>query len=150
MAEEVRFFLRTALYTVLIAGVYWFLSYEMAGSVMLVFVGAATAGLVLVLTLAVRATRDELDPGVGGPVRRAGTVVGRLIGFSDPRGEAAQEPLAAGLEPIPSGSIWPLVAAGAATMLGLGIVYGPWMMIPGIGVAAIAVWGWLTQMDAPR
>ncbi len=150
MAEEVRFFLRTALYTVVIAAVYWFLSYETAGTVMLIFVSAATAAVVGVLVLAVRATRDELDPRVGGPLHRVGLAVGRLIGFSESRREASQEPLAAGLEPIPAGSIWPLVAAAAATMLALGVVYGPWLLFPGIAVAAITVWGWLTQMDAPR
>jgi hypothetical protein len=148
MAEEVRFFLRTALYTVIIAAVYWFLSYETAGSVMLLFVSVATAAVVGVLVLAVRSTRDELDPRVGGPLHRVGLAVGRLIGFSDPRRATAQEPLAAGLEPIPSGSIWPIVAAAAATMLALGLVYGPWLLFPGIAVAAITVWGWITQMDA--
>ncbi len=148
MAEEVRFFLRTALYTVVIAAVYWFLSYETAGTVMLFFVSAATAAVVGVLLIAVKATRDELDPRLGGPVHRAGLVIGRAIGFSEPRRETAQEPLASGLDPIPSGSIWPLVAAAAATMLALGLVYGPWLLLPGIAVAAIAAWGWLTQMDA--
>jgi Cytochrome c oxidase subunit IV len=148
MAEEVRFFLRTALYTVLIAAVYWFVSYETAGTVMLIFVSAATAAVVIVVSVAVRASRDELDPRVGGPLHRTGTLVGRLVGFSEPRRGAAEEPLAAGLEPIPTGSIWPLLGAAAATLLALGVVYGPWLLLPGIGVAVITVWGWLTQMDA--
>lgn len=37
-----------------------------------------------------------------------------------------------------------------ATMVGLGLVYGPWLTLPGVVVAAFAVWGWLTQLDAPR
>lgn len=150
MAEELRFFLRTALYTVVIGVIYWLVSYEIAGSVMLAFVSLATGLVVVVCFIAVAATHDELDPGVGGAVHRIALAVGRLVGFSDPRREAAQEPLAAGLEPIPSGSIWPLLAAAAAMMLGLALVYGPWLLAPGVVLALITGWGWLTQMDAPR
>ncbi|MDP9273621.1 MAG: cytochrome c oxidase subunit 4 [Chloroflexota bacterium] len=48
---------------------------------------------------------------------------------------------------MPPGSIWPLVAGAAATLLGLGLIYGPWLTLPAIVVAAFAVWGWLTQLD---
>ena len=148
MAEELRFFLRTAIYTILIAVIYWFASYEWSGSVMLVFVSLASALIVLVTFVAVSATHDELDPKVGSPIHRFGSIVGRLIGFSTPRRGADHDPLAAGLEPIPSGSIWPLTAAGSAMMLGLGLVYGPWLTAPGIALGIVSVWGWITQMDA--
>jgi hypothetical protein len=147
VAEELRFFLRTAVYTVIIAVIYWFLSYETAGAVMLVFVSFATAAVVTIFFFAVRATRGQADSS-GGPLQRAGMAVARTIGFTEPTGQANDEPLAAGLEPIPTGSIWPLVAGGAATLLGVGLVYGPWLLIPGVAVAVITVWGWLTQMDA--
>lgn len=148
MAEELRFFLRTAAYTIVIAVIYWFLSYETAGTVMLIFVSFATAVVVTVFFFAVRATRGELDPRGRGPLQRAGMAIARTVGFTEPSGAADDEPLAAGLEPIPAGSIWPLVGGGAATLLGVGLVYGPWLLIPGVAVAALTVWGWLTQMDA--
>ena len=150
MAEELRFFLRTALYSAVIGAVYWFVSYEVAGSVMLGFVVFATGLVVGLLLFAVRATRGELDPRSGGPMQRAGTALARLAGFAEPRGPAGEQPIAAGLEPLPAGSIWPLVAGAAATMVGLGLVYGPWLTLPGIVLAAFAVWGWLTQMDVRR
>jgi hypothetical protein len=150
MAEEARFFLRTAVYSAVIGLVYWFVSYEVAGSVMLAFVVFATGLVVGLLVLAVRSTRGELDPHSGGPMHRAGTAVARLVGFSQPRGSAGEQPVAAGLEPLPVASIWPLVGGVAAVMLGLGLIYGPWLSLPGIVVAAFAVWGWLTQLDAPR
>lgn len=148
MAEELRFFLRTAVYTAVIGLIYWFLSYEWAGSVMLAFVALATGLVVVVFFLLIRATRGPLTDGDAGPMRRLGLAVARLVGFAEPRGSAGAEPLAAGLEQIPLGSIWPPVAAAAATMIGLGLVYGPWLTLPGVALVAVTVWGWITQLDA--
>jgi hypothetical protein len=36
----------------------------------------------------------------------------------------------------------------AAVFLLLGLVYGPWLLLPGIVLAATTVWGWVGQMDA--
>jgi hypothetical protein len=150
MAEELRFFLRTALYTAVIGLIYWGLSYEWAGSVMLAFVALATGLVVVVFFLGVRATRGPLTEEAGGPIRRLSLAVARLVGFAEPRGAAGAEPMAAGLEPIPLGSIWPLVAAAAVSLIGLGLVYGPWLTLPGIAVMAVTVWGWITQLDTHR
>ena len=150
MAEELRFFLRTAAYTAVIGLIYWFLSYEWAGSVMLAFVALATGLVVVVFFLVVRAIRGPLTGEASGPMRRLGVAVARLVGFAEPHGPAGEEPLAAGLEPIPLASIWPLVAAAAASMIGLGLVYGPWLTLPGIALAAVTVWGWITQLDTRR
>ncbi|MDQ6682601.1 MAG: cytochrome c oxidase subunit 4 [Chloroflexota bacterium] len=150
MAEELRFFLRPAAYSAVIGIAYWFASYEVAGSVMLAFVVFATGLIVGIFFFAVRATRGELDPHSRGPILRAGMAIARVVGFTEPQGTADEQPIAAGLEPLPPASSWPLVAGGAATMLGLGLVYGPWLSLPGIVVAGFAIWGWLTQMDAPR
>ena len=35
-------------------------------------------------------------------------------------------------------------------MIGLGLVYGPWLLLPGVVLAAITIWGWITQFDARR
>jgi hypothetical protein len=147
MAEELRFFLRTAAYSAAIGLIYWYVSYEVAGSVMLAFVVLATGLVVGIFFFGVRATRGELDPRRGGPMSRAGMALARVIGFAQPRGVAGEEPIAAGLEPVPPGSIWPLVGGAAAAMLGLGLVYGPWLTLPGIVLAAFTVWGWITQLD---
>jgi hypothetical protein len=150
VAEELRFFLRTAAYTAVIGLIYWFLSYEWAGSVMLAFVALATGLVVVACFVVVRATRGPLTGEATGPIRRLGLAIARLVGFAEPRGPAGDEPLAAGLEPIPLSSVWPLVAAAAASMIGLGLVYGPWLTLPGIALAAVTVWGWITQLDARR
>jgi hypothetical protein len=150
VAEELRFFLRTAAYSAVIGLIYWYVSYEVAGSVMLAFVVLATGLIVGVFAIAVRATRGELDPRRGGPMARAGAIVARLVGFAEPRGAAGADPIAAALEPVPSGSVWPLVAGVAAALVGLGLVYGPWLTLPGIVLVGFAIWGWLTQLDVRR
>ena len=148
MAEELRFFLRTAVYAVLIGAVYWFVSYEVAGSVLLAFVVLATLAFVAVARVFARRPPRQMVSREGPPWSRAGRLVNRLLGFDEPRGGAA-EPLAAGLEPIPTASIWPPIAGVAAGVSLLGLVYGPWLLLPGVVLGAGCVWGWITQLD-PR
>src|SRR5205823_5231455 len=60
VAEELRFFLRTAAYTAVIGILYWIVSYEWAGSVMLAFVAVATGLVVVVFFIVVGATGGPL------------------------------------------------------------------------------------------
>src|SRR5207253_7525749 len=49
MVEEVAFFIRSAIYGSAVGAVYWFLTYEDAGSILLVGMGLATVVVALVL-----------------------------------------------------------------------------------------------------
>jgi len=147
MAEEVRFFLRTALYSAAVGLIYWSISYEVAGSVMLAFVVLATGLVVGFLTIAVRATRGELTAGAGGPATRLALTMLRTLGFVEPRTVALEEPLAAERDRFPRGSPWPLIGGAGALLAGLGLVYGPWLLLPAIAVLVLTVWGWITQFD---
>jgi hypothetical protein len=149
MAEEARFFLRTALYSAVIGIVYWAVSYEVAGSVMLAFVVLATGLVVGFVAITVRATRNELGAGAGGPASRLAVALVRSVGFVEPRSAPDEEPLAAGLGRFPRGSAWPAIGAAGALLAGFGLVYGPWLLLPGIAIVAFTVWGWITQFDAP-
>lgn len=149
MAEEARFFLRTALYSAVIGIVYWAISYEVAGSVMLAFVVLATGLVVGFVTVAVRATRGELAGG-GGPATRLAVALVHTVGFVEPRTAAAEEPLAAGLGRFPRGSAWPAIGGAGVLLTGFGLVFGPWLLLPGIAIIALTVWGWITQFDVPR
>src|SRR5207249_10190644 len=86
LAEELRFFLRTAAYTAVIGVLYWIVSYEWAGSVMLAFVAVATGLVVVVFFTAVRATRGPLADDRDGALWRTGLALARLVGFAEPRG----------------------------------------------------------------
>ncbi|MGH2456372.1 MAG: hypothetical protein ACRDHD_08960, partial [Candidatus Limnocylindria bacterium] len=76
MAEELRFFLRTAVYAAVIAGVYWFAShdpltgaYDWAGTALLVATGIAAALVVAVMAAHVR---RAVGDGGRSPLRRLG------------------------------------------------------------------------------
>lgn len=148
MAEELRFFLRTGVYSIVIGTIYWFVSYEVAGSVLLAFVVFAALAFVGVAGAFAREARDDIVPGRGSFLARAVGAVNRVFGYGEDAAAASSDPLGAGLEPIPTGSIWPFVAGIAAVLLLLGLVYGPWLLLPGVVLAAGTVWGWVTQLDA--
>jgi len=142
VAEEIRFFLRTAIYTLTITVIYWFLSYEIAGSALLLSLGLSAIFFVVVGFVMIRHAKEDPLPE---DTHRA-NVLQRTLGFDEPEGETVRPPLALEDEPIPSSSIWPLATAIAALLLGLGLIYGGWIWGPGIGIAIVALWGWVTQL----
>jgi hypothetical protein len=144
VAEELRFFLRTAAYSAVISVIYWFASYQpttdtydAAGTVMLAFTALASATVVAALIAGI-GRRQAMG---ATPVLR----VDRLIGFGDPDRQAEAGPLGAGLEPIPVGSVWPIAAGVAALLIGFGLVFGAWLLLPGVALAASSVWGWISE-----
>jgi len=145
MAEEIRFFLRTALYSGVISVIYWFASYEpatgsydWAGTVMLAFTALAAGGVAAVLAGSVSRARAS---GGGGPLTR----VGNVIGLGDPIGAADDRPLSTELDPVPTGSAWPVAGGLAALLIGTGLVFGAWLWLPGIALLAATTWGWITE-----
>lgn len=147
MAEEVRFFLRTALYAGLISVVYWFLSYEIAGSVMLVSLFAGATFFVVVLALLLRASRSEMPSKKRSGLRGALGMMERVMGFDEPATESTRGPLEVAEEPMCQGSIWPLLVALAAALVGLGLLFGGWLWVPGAILATVAAGGWVTQLE---
>lgn len=139
MPEELRVFVRAALYLAAITSIYWFVSYEKAGTILLggMFVAAVS------FVVAARKLGRPTERRPGGLLRRAAS----LVALDDPGGEVAP-PLEVEQEPVVTASPWPLLAAGAAMLVGLGLLYGPWLWVPGAGLGVLTAWGWLTQTDA--
>jgi hypothetical protein len=145
VAEELRFFLRIALYAAGLGIVYWLVSYEPAGTVLLVILAVALATfLVAVAALEPRAI-DHLRPAGRGLLRRAFGGLNRLLGFHDPAGVAP--PLESGPELVPLSSPWPIVTAVGFVVIGLGLIFGAWLLVPGLGLLVLGGVGWLTQLD---
>ena len=132
MIEERRFFLRTALFASAIAVIYWFVSYEAAGSVMLLAIGLTAAFLTLIL-------RRHTNEAKRGPL---GTIADIATFEEAEEGSAAA--LAIDEGPMPVMSYPPLaVAIGAGAVAG-GLVFGAWLWLPGAAVLARAGWRWYT------
>ena len=127
--EELRVFVRAALYVALITAIYWVVSAEVAGTVLL--------GGLLVASLVFAA----LGRSIGRPPNERPS----FVLLDEVGGEIA--PLEIEEEPVVTTSAWPLVGATAAMLIGLGLLYGPWLWIPGAALAAAAAYGWITQTD---
>ena len=130
MPEELRVFVRAALYVALVTTIYWFVSDEVAGTLLLAFL--LLASVVFVGLARAIGTRPERRPS--------------FVMFDETGGEIA--PLEIEEEPVVTASPWPLLGAAAAMLVGLGLLYGPWLWVPGAGLGMTAAYGWITQTDA--
>ena len=125
MRTESRFLLGAGAFAVLVAVVYWFLSYEDAGFVLLALMGFASAligGYLLYRAHSHRRPEDDPDADYADT---AGEEVGR---FS-------------------SGSIWPLVMGLGTALAVQGFIYGAWLV--GFGLV-LFVWATVGLMLESR
>jgi hypothetical protein len=152
VAEEVRFFLRTAAYSAVIAAIYWFASfrpdrvpggYDWAGTTLLAFTAVACAAMAGGVLLFARAVLRDVVARDGSLPRRLGSTLNRVIGLEHPSGQGPEHPLAGGPDLLPAGSPWPILAALASTLVLLGLIYGTWLTVPGAVLLVIAAGGWL-------
>jgi hypothetical protein len=139
MAEEFRFFLRTGVWVVIAGVVYWLLSYELSGTILL---GALL--LAILAFVGVGFALAQARPMAEGSGLLAW--LNRVIGFHE-RADAPA-PLAAGPELVPLSSSSPIISAAAFVLVGLGLIFGAWLIVPGVVLLIIGGVGWLTQLDA--
>jgi hypothetical protein len=78
MAEEIVVFARSAVYFGAIGAIYWFLTYEVAGSVLLAGSALASAFVAIVLRLGVRGEAQSAEETATGPDGPFGDESGRL------------------------------------------------------------------------
>ena len=130
MAEEVRFFVRVALFTIVIATIYWFVSYEEAGTALLAGIIASAVFFSVFVATGVRAARSGRKSVKG------------LVGFDE---SGRDDPLALAEDTFPAASAWPVVASLAAVLVAVGLVFGAWLWIPGAAIGLACTLGWLTE-----
>ena len=115
------------LFVIPFAIVYWFLSYERAGTVLLLGIPLSMLGLGAYLLGAWRRA-----PAL--PEDRTDGVV------------PAQDEVGV----FPSASIWPAVLAAGMTLTAFGFAYNPWLALPGLGVLVTGLGGMVVESTRLR
>jgi uncharacterized iron-regulated membrane protein len=112
-------FAATAVFFAVIAAVYWYGSYEDAGTFMLL--SCAGLGLIFGGYLLWKTRRGPEAP--------------------EDRGDVSPRDVAGVVGAFPSSSVWPLALAGGAVLAVVGLVFGVWFAIPGAVLIVIAAGG---------
>ena len=118
-SDEAVLFGRLAIFGLVVGVVYWFLTYETAGTVLLTGFGVASA--LASVSLWTKPPRSALDAGL-------------------PHGE---EPAGSGEERIPAPAFAPLIVAAGVAITGLGLALGPLILPAGVVVGVIGARYWL-------
>jgi hypothetical protein len=123
--EEVLFFGRSAVFALAVATVYWFISYEPAGTTLLGLFGVASAFAAILLARGQRRAGPATDPQAiaGGP-------------FADESGR------------VPAETFAPLQVGSGLAIAGLGLVFGPWLILAGLLPIALGAVTWLGSAGA--
>ena len=128
MAREVRLFGGLSLYAFVIGTIYWFVSYENAGTVLLLGFGLATALAFVILWRRDRKFRASGGESDDGSLRPDGP-------FGDESG------------PVPTRSAAPLVVGFGVAVMALGGAFGPWFMITGLVPVILGAADWLRSAN---
>ncbi len=129
MKTETRVVVFSAMFVAVISAIYWFTSYEHAGTVLLGVGAGAYAMLSGYLLLQVR--------------RRHGTPRPEDVEDGD-----VNEPAEIGY--FPAASVWPPALALGAVFICLGLVFGFWFLIVGVIVTIGAVIGYAVEAQVPH
>jgi hypothetical protein len=134
MPEEVRLWLRTAGFGLAIAVVYWFVSYEIAGTLLLVGFGLGGAFLAVFSATSLRRAGHHVQ----GPPWT-------WIGLASPD---APNVLTDEESRLPSASFAPLAIGLAIAIAALGLVYGLWLVVAALPLLAIGARAWYREASA--
>lgn len=127
LPEEVWFFLRIAAYAFFIGTLYWVLTYEPAGTMLLFGFGFAAGFAMLILGISQRnERRNEEDARASGE---------QALEPDGPFGDESGR--------IPSPSIAPFGVAAGAALIGLGLIFGLWFLMLGLIFFILAGAEWL-------
>jgi hypothetical protein len=129
MADEVKLFGRLSLYALVVGTIYWFVSYEFVGTVMLLGFGLATGLAFIILFRRDRKVRASQAAGL------SGTDVAANPRPDGPFGDESG--------PVPTRSAAPLIVGFGIAVIALGGAFGPWFAITGLVPVAIGAADWL-------
>jgi hypothetical protein len=132
MRTEIRVVLFAAAFVLGLAAVYWFTSYEDAGTTMLALAGVAYAMLCGFLYLQAR----RLRPG------------DRPEDAAEPADPAVRGDIEVGY--FPAASVWPAALAMGAVLTALGMVFGYWFLVIAAIVFVGGIIGYAVEAQAPH
>jgi hypothetical protein len=128
--EEVRFLGRLAAYGLLIGVIYWFVAYEVAGTVLLLAFGGAAGFATLLLLLDVRRRRH-------GPLPR------RPLDWLALTADEEDPPFGDEPATLPAGSGAPLEFGFGLAVAALGLVFGAWLVALGLVPIVVGAATWI-------
>lgn len=138
MPEEVRFFARSAVFALVLGVIYWFVSYETAGTVLLL--AFALAGFVATALLGRDARRAAREAG--------SDELGRPWTWAQLSPADQDSPFPSDEGRVPGASVAPLAVASGVALAMLGLVFGPWLIL--MAAVPLLVGGriWLREVTA--
>ena len=123
MKVESFLYLGVTAFFVVIGAIYWFTSYEDAGTTMLV--ASSLLGLLAGGYLLFQARKFPPRP--------------------EDRPDATLEEGAGPVDSFPSASIWPFVFGLGAVVFATGFIFGIWVVLPGAAILGLGVIGMIRQ-----
>ena len=123
MKVESFYWLGITVFFIAIGAIYWFTSYEDAGTTMLV--ATSLLGLLAGGYLFLQSRKYPPRP--------------------EDRPDATLEEGAGPVDEFPAPSIWPFVFGLGATVFATGFVFGIWVIIPGAGILGLGIVGMILQ-----
>ncbi|MBC5825987.1 MAG: cytochrome c oxidase subunit 4 [Candidatus Eremiobacteraeota bacterium] len=111
MKTGTRMFLSSAAFGAAIASIYWYVSHETVGTMLLALIGVALLFVAAYIFLTVRGDRRQVaaDAADAQPQDAAGEIIG----------------------PLPAESVWPIMLAIGVVLALDGLVYGVWLAVLG-------------------
>jgi hypothetical protein len=138
MPEEAVFFGRSGAFGLALAAVYWFVSYEIAGTVLLAGFGLATGAAFLLLARSARRSRPSEGrtepPTAGDAMAPHGGAAPERAPFEDEGGL------------IPLRSFAPLWVGLGLAVMSVALGFGLWFVLAGLVPLALGAGSWLAEV----
>jgi hypothetical protein len=139
VSDEAAILLRVAIFGVVASVIYWLVTYEWFGIVALLLLGLGPGFAAVWLIV-----QQRRQPG---PREGFRDTLRRLAGLPrrDPDGPGGYAADHLAVLPLPS--IWPLLLGAGMAVLTTGLVYGLWLLLVGVVMVGVGVWGWTATVN---
>jgi hypothetical protein len=148
--QETRFFLFLGGFGLVLAAIYWFLTYEVAGTVLLAGFGLGTGLLGIGLLrsrprrVASAATRgDRASRDDRGTSATAQATRGEAADLPGGGAAGVDTPFETPLGRLPGETLAPLALGLGIALAITAVVFGPWLLVAGLLPMAWGAWTWL-------